>query len=66
MKIKVILFNLRILGKDKIVHNLLEKGVDVNLKDDENDTALICAAEFGKFNLLNHYLQNFEQPRFEC
>lgn len=59
MNVKVILFNLRILGKEKIVQNLVGKGVDVNLKDNQNDTALICAAEFGKFNFLNYYHHNF-------
>lgn len=66
MNVKVVLFNLRILGKEKIVQNLVGKGVDVNLKDNQNDTALICAAEFGKFNFLNYYHLNLEQPQFEC
>ncbi len=33
-------------GHDKIIRTLLDKGIDVNIKDNEENTALICATLF--------------------
>ena len=35
-------------GNTKIVKYLIEKGADVNAKDEDNDTALIVASEKGQ------------------
>lgn len=43
-------------GNSDMVAMLLEAGADINIQDEDGSTALMCAAEHGRVDIVKHLL----------
>lgn len=47
-------------GNSDMVEMLLEAGADINIQDEDGSTALMCAAEHGRVDIVKHLLSQPE------
>lgn len=43
-------------GRLDMVQMLLEAGADINIRDEDGSTALMCASEHGHIDIVKHFL----------